>query len=494
MVEPRNSEINIEELMADIRAAVEQRESNGQQSLAGASLALHSFLASVNQSPTEQIELPPLELQPEFEPHADDHYHIDDLLPYHDHTFIWNAYLAILKREPDEVGLQQFLKSLRSGRYDKIDILASLRFSPEGESRNVTIEGLKRPSILRRLYRIPALGYIVEMLAAVVRLPAMIHRRRQFEEYALAQQELMRSHINQLSKATFQVTKPFPEEMADLSREQRRVAEIQHQQVVGLFHEQRKIINRLEKLRTETNQHLAQLSVNGNSDHKKIVLHDDDKTAKLDELLAAFIDEFRGPRAEVKKAVQRYLPVLEKAGISDHILDIGCGRGEWLEVLKDAGCQARGVENNSVLVQRLRALELEVADEDALSYLAQLPDETVNAVTAFHFVEHLTFELLLEFIEQTARVLRPAGVVILETPNPKNLVVGACNFYSDPTHNKPLFPESIRFMLEQRGFNDVRIEYVNQTGESPFSGREGSQELNSWFYSPRDFVVIGTRA
>ena len=103
-------------------------------------------------------------------------------------------------------------------------------------------------------------------------------------------------------------------------------------------------------------------------------------------------------------------------------------------------------------------------------------------------------EVLLEFVEQTARVLRPAGVVIFETPNPKNLVVGACNFYSDPTHNKPLFPESIRFMLEQRGFNDVHIEYVNQTGESPFSGREGSPELTSWFYSPRDFVVIGTRA
>ncbi|HKR59472.1 MAG TPA: DUF4214 domain-containing protein, partial [Pyrinomonadaceae bacterium] len=290
MVEAPNSEINIEQLMADIRAAVEQRESDGATSLAGASLALHSFLATVNTPVNEQVELAPLKLQPEFVPNSDDHYHIDDLLPYHDHTFIWNAYLAILKREPDEVGLQQFLKSLRSGRYDKIDILTSLRFSPEGQSKNVTVDGLKRPRIFRRLYRIPGLGYFVEMLVAIIRLPAMIHRRRQFEEHALAQHELMTSHINQLSKATFQATKPFPEEIADLAEEQRRVAQLQHQQVIGLFREQRKIINRLEQIRSETNQRLSQLSTNGNSPAKISQQLDEESRAKVDELSAAFLE------------------------------------------------------------------------------------------------------------------------------------------------------------------------------------------------------------
>ncbi|MEK6280513.1 MAG: methyltransferase domain-containing protein [Acidobacteriota bacterium] len=499
MVETRNSEINIEQLMAEIRAAVERRETNGQRSLVGASLALHNFLSSADAPLAEQLELPPLELQPKFSPSEDHHYQLNDLLQYHDHTFVWNAYRAILKREPDETGLNQFLRNLRSGRYDKIDILASLRFSPEGERRNVSVEGLKPRPLHRRLYRVPVIGYVIEMLVTLVRLPSRIHRRRQFEEYALAQQELMASHINQLSKATFQATKPFPEELADLSREQRRFAELQHQQVVGLFAEQRKIFQQLEKLRVDTNARLGELRAvagappaNHRPSGRGLAF---ESPGKLDELFAAFADEFRGKREDIKEGLVRYLPVLKDAGISDRILDVGCGRGEWLEVLRDAGYQARGVEKNSVLVERLRTLELDVIEDDALAYLSKLPHESLNAVTAFHFIEHLKFATLIEFLDETARVLRPGGVVICETPNPKNLVVGACNFYSDPTHNKPLFPESIRFILSNRGFANVRIEYVNPVGTSPFveEGRS-SKELDSWFYSPRDFAVIGIKA
>lgn len=478
--------------MAEIREAVAQRETNGLRSLAGASLDLRKFLASVEQTPEEQVELAPLELQPEFVPNEDDRYHISDLLQYNDQTFIWNAYRAILKREPDEVGLNQYLTNLRSGRFDKLDIVAILRFSPEGESRNVYVEGLKPRPFYKRLYHVPVLGYLLEMMVAVIRLPATTRRRRQLEGYTLAQQELIASHINRLCKATFQATKSFADDVADLSREQKRFAELQHQQVVGLFHEQTRMAERLGQLRNEVKVAMGRLQ----STEIENQTRNGHKSRKdLDALFAAFADEFRGNSADIKLGLATYLPILKGAGIVDRILDVGCGRGEWLQLLRDQGYEARGVENNTVLVERLRNLELEVIEDEAINYLTNLPDESVNAVTAFHFIEHLKFETLIDFVDETVRVLRPGGIVIFETPNPTNLVVGACNFYSDPTHQQPLFPETIRFILDYRGFSNVRLEFVNPANGSPFVGPgEGSKELDSWFYSPRDFAVIGTKA
>src|SRR5918998_1515788 len=239
MVKTTDSEIDVEQLMAEIREAVARREAEGQRSLGGASLELYEILSALEEPEErladEQAEFPPLKLQPDFVPREDDHYHVNDLLQYHDHTFIWNAYRALLKREPDEAGLKQFLKSLRSGRVNKLDILASLRFSPEGRGKNVQVDGLTSRPMLRRLYRVPVIGYLLEMVVGIARLPAMIHSQRQFEGHALTQQEILAIRINQLSHTSFQVADSFSRELAELTEEQRKFAELEHQQVVGLW-------------------------------------------------------------------------------------------------------------------------------------------------------------------------------------------------------------------------------------------------------------------
>ena len=137
MTEATQSEIHLEQLMTEIREAVAKREAEGRASLAGATLQLYEAMLADEERRALPVEVAPLALQPEFIPNPDNRYHINDLLQYHDSTFIWNAYRAILKREPDEPGLNQYLKSLRSGRYNKVDILASLRFSVEGKHNNV---------------------------------------------------------------------------------------------------------------------------------------------------------------------------------------------------------------------------------------------------------------------------------------------------------------------------------------------------------------------
>jgi O-antigen chain-terminating methyltransferase len=504
MIETTNSELDVEELMQEIREAVALREAEGHGSLIGASLELSNIFSTIEEPVEDVIEQPallPIKLQPEFVPNKGDHYHINDLLQYHDHAFVWNAYRAILKREPDEEGLTGFLKNLRSGRFNKIDVLASLRFSPEGKARDVQLDGLTRRPILRRLYRVPVLGYLLEMLVAIARLPQMLRSQRQFEGHTLAQQELLASHFNQLSHTTFQITDSLSRELTEVSAGPRRLAELQHQQVAGLFREQRELIERLEKLKKDLDARPARLQESAGSNQAmplpttKAKASAEETRARMDEFFALFADEFRGRREDVKEGLRFYLPLLKAAGIEKNILDIGCGRGEWLELLQEEGFKGSGVEMNRVLAEQLRSNGLEVMEEDALLYLRSLSDESLDAVTGFHFIEHLSFETLIEVLDEIARTLRPGGLVIFETPNPKNLVVGACNFYSDPTHVKPLFPETVRFILSNCGFKDVRIEYVNAVGNSPFKDEsESSQALDSWFYSPRDFAVIGRRA
>ena len=486
MTEVTDHEINVDQLMAEIRQAVAKREAEGRMSLAGASVELHRMLSKAGEFAPPLQELSPLALQPEFEPHKNDHYHVNDLLKYHDHNFIWNAYRAILKREPDEAGLREFREELRSGRLNKIDVLGRLRNSPEGRNKGVNIEGLARPAAIRRLYRVPVLGYLLEMFSAIARLPGSLRSQRQFETHALAQQQLLADRINQLSRVTLEVSDSLSRELSELSQEQKDFARLQHEQVAALFREQREILELLKTIQRSA----VQLS----ADSEKTPPPVDSPSGELDEFFAAFTDQFRGDPADIKAGLRSYLPDLQSAGITDGIVDIGSGRGEWLELLKEEKLDARGVEINAALSRESRAKGLDVVDADALAYLRGLPDQSLNAVTAFHFIEHLPFEAFMALLDEIARTLKPGGLVIFETPNPKNLVVGACNFYSDPTHFKPFFPETLHFILGKRGFIDVRLQYVNPVGESPFEGNSKSSEaLRSWFFCPRDFAVIGRR-
>jgi O-antigen chain-terminating methyltransferase len=500
MTEISDSEIDVEQLMMEIREAVAKREASGVGSLISASLGLYDRLLMAQESPAQPVDLPPLKLQAEFVPGKENRYHVNDLLKYHDQTFIWNAYRAILKREPDEHGLTQFLQSLRSGRLNKIDVLASLRFSPEGKRSGVELDGLARPALLRKLYRVPALGYLLEMLVGILRLPAMIRSQRQFEGHALAQQELLADQINQLSHHTFQFSGSFAREVAATTEAQRSFAELQRQQVVGLFREQLELLRRLRKTEAEIKARLgsAKQATGGqpNASPRPITppARSDEEQRALDELLASFVEEFRGERGKIKEGLRVYLPLLKGAGVTENILDLGCGRGEWLELLGEEGLRGRGVESNRVMVERARGAGLDVVEHDALAYLRDRPANSFDAITAFHFIEHLPFDALLELLDEIERTLKPGAVVILETPNPKNLVVAACNFHSDPTHYKPIFPETLRFLLGQKGFVELSIEYLNPVEGSPFGdGVPSSRALHGWFYGPRDYAMIGRK-
>ena len=219
----------------------------------------------------------------------------------------------------------------------------------------------------------------------------------------------------------------------------------------------------------------------------------------LDAFFVPFDEHFRGSREAIKERLRIYLPILgeAKAGVHDRpILDLGCGRGEWLELLQAEGMQATGVDRNRVLVEECRQYGLAVAATDMLTYLCGLRESSLGAVTGFQIFEHLPFEVMLKLLDETVRVLHPGGVAIFETPNPQNVLVSTHEFYLDPTHRHPIPSRLMKFAAEVRGLSRVKIMYLHPFPEPQRvkeAGLEVAKRFNDLFYGPRDYAILGWR-
>jgi len=182
-------------------------------------------------------------------------------------------------------------------------------------------------------------------------------------------------------------------------------------------------------------------------------------------LYKAFEDLHRGSRELIKSRLGVYLPFIEvvksiyppaasssTANEAIEVIDLGCGRGEWLELLKERGVNAEGIDLDDDMLSACRAQGLKVATGDAVTYLQSLPNNSRSLISGFHIAEHLSLDDLKILVEESLRVLKPAGLLILEAPNTENLVVGTSSFYLDPTHQRPLPSQLLTFLTDYFGF------------------------------------------
>ena len=174
----------------------------------------------------------------------------------------------------------------------------------------------------------------------------------------------------------------------------------------------------------------------------------------------AFEDRYRGSRELIKSRLTVYLPFIlpfKQFEVDFQGLDLGCGRGEWLELMQENGVEVQGIDLDEGMLEAARERGLNAIHGDAMQMLQSLVSESKTVISGFHIAEHLPFELLQTMIQESLRVLKPGGLLILETPNPENIVVGTCNFYLDPTHKRPIPSQLLSFMVEYAGFEKVKI-------------------------------------
>ena len=210
----------------------------------------------------------------------------------------------------------------------------------------------------------------------------------------------------------------------------------------------------------------------------------------------AFEDQHRGSREMIKSRLSVYLPFIQKiqaAHPNASALDLGCGRGEWLELLQDNQFASSGIDLDDGMLSACRSRGLNVQTGDALAHLKSLPADSLSIVSGFHIAEHLSLEDLQTLIKEALRVLKPAGLLILEAPNTENLVVGTSSFYLDPTHQRPLPSALLNFLVVYLGFARTKVLGVQES--VPLREEHGPTSLFAVLsgVSP-DFAVIAQKA
>jgi O-antigen chain-terminating methyltransferase len=174
----------------------------------------------------------------------------------------------------------------------------------------------------------------------------------------------------------------------------------------------------------------------------------------------AFEDRHRGPRELIKARLQVYRGFIEPLTVVEEELsgvDLGCGRGEWLELLGEMGISSLGIDLDEGMLSACSERGLNVVHGDAIVHLSNMESESQLVVSAFHLVEHISFNQLQKLVQEAHRVLKPGGILIMETPNPENIMVAGCNFYLDPTHVRPIPPDLLHFMTEFAHFSRSKV-------------------------------------
>ena len=183
----------------------------------------------------------------------------------------------------------------------------------------------------------------------------------------------------------------------------------------------------------------------------------------------------------------------DRTGSNGPIIDIRCGRGEFLEFLRDDGFQAIGIDTNDMRLDQARRRGVAVAHADAVEYLRAQAEKSAVAIVGISMAERLSFMDLVDLIQEASRVLRPGGIAIFETPNPRNLVVSATTFYLDPMRIRPLPPEVMQTLLETVGFRDVIQRPLNAPGslENAVDKQYSNADLATLICGPEDYAIMG---
>jgi O-antigen chain-terminating methyltransferase len=416
-------------------------------------------------------------------------YHRDEFMAYDDLEFVENAFLGILQRPADETGLSGYVNFLRNGG-DKESVLIILLSSDEAKNNATVVTGLgwhRMRKLLRRM--LPNRQYIAHKIDRLDRFFAPWYRSTPGLRHQLSLQRAVNHHAHATSLYLDQQLQTYAEQ-----------AELQADQIEQLGMQVQVNQSDLAICRGHTHSLLSRLEGSPPDENlgpiKSTQLNEQHK---FDAFYLAFEDACRGTDEETSSKLQAYLPyiqqVVDEFGPLASAVDIGCGRGEWLNLLRQFNIASHGVDLNQVMIDHCLAQGHQVEQGDALAWMEQQQPQSQHLVSSFHVIEHIPFNQYYLWFEQFSRILAPGGMLILETPNPENVLVGSHTFYHDPTHLNPITPTLLKFTAQFFGLQVLAIERLNPYPESAkVKGHdELTERVNGHLCGPQDFGLIAIK-
>ncbi|MFC2156725.1 class I SAM-dependent methyltransferase, partial [Acidobacteriota bacterium] len=216
---------------------------------------------------------------------------------------------------------------------------------------------------------------------------------------------------------------------------------------------------------------------------------------------AGFENRYRGSVEEIKEQLSQYL---EYFSAGARVLDLGCGRGEFVELLVNKGLDAEGVDLNEQMIEICREKGLNCRKADILETLAGCEDGFLGGIFSSQVIEHLPPEYLKRMVELAYFKLAPSGHIVLETVNPTSVFTLVQIYYLDMSHQMPIHPRALKYLMESVGFENVEIKYSAPLGDERLRDLPSEDEhsvvlnqnidkLNDLLFAPSNFAVIGRK-
>lgn len=414
-------------------------------------------------------------------------------------TFLQESYRQIFGREIDETGLSHYLHRLTNG-YPRTFILLELMQSEEAKpdsqiGKTWLVKNFKRLlSLLSRL-RLGAVSAVMQKF--------LVKWERKRLKQAQLRHNYQKKLVNQYTQVASQLAQHYSDLTQKLIEDQiKLVGQIAQSQAMakevnGNYHQ---IQHKLNYHQHALSRLMEDLSATKPDETKKNTFqaHQQDK---LDAYYVAFEDANRGSREEIRDKQMPYINRIRSLREKHPeiaelpVLDVGCGRGEWMQLLEESGIKSLGVDMNPVMIDDCQSIGLNVTHSDAVAYLKNQADNSLSVITGFHIIEHLPFEVLYDLFAEAYRALAPNGQIIFETPNPENILVGSHTFYHDFTHRNPITPSAIQFLAKYHNYTDIELIRLHPyPPEARVPGNDPlTERVNGHLTGPQDFAICAMK-
>lgn len=416
------------------------------------------------------------------------------LLQYYDKEFIKVAYRSILLREVDEQALLDVNNQIKKQTLSRHEFLYYLSHSDEGKGTNIKVSHINITYYKQRCWKkikgIPIIGYMINWIHNLLRLPNIIDTLQKNIIDIVIRLDWLEEEKKELKTTYIDLQKEIEKNNQRFYQEFETVKSLQESvenNSAEIWKNLKQLYEKEEKDSQDCRKGLLNI-VEGIEREKELKQKKDRKNKEIMDLFYLHYNEKLMPdsRENVEERQEVYLPILEewcreneRSNLNLHMIDLGCGEGEFLELIGRHGYPIYGIDNNSMVVRKVKELlpELKIVEYDALEYLKTLEDESVDFISSLHMVEHLEFIEIVELLKECYRVLSKNGLIIFETPNPLNLLISTYYFYLDPTHKKPIPFELLQYFMEESGFEVKKVQMFRPLNFCPYSYEDKEDKL-----------------